>query len=162
MAGETAGVPGAGAVGGLGHAAMLLGAKMVSGADFFLDLLCFDEQMAGCELVITGEGTLDTQTLSGKLPLVVARRAAPVPAIVVVVKHNALGVGRLPNQGIGRIHALSTMTGFDSAADPELSAALLREIGRRITRALSSSPSTTAPLRPSHPTGERAEPDTSA
>lgn len=142
LAAECAGVPGAGAAGGIGCAAMLLGARMVSGADFFLDLLGFDEQLAGCELVITGEGKLDTQTLSGKLPLVVARRAAPVP-VLAVVGHNALDTDRLPAHGIGRIHALSAMTDRDSAADPGLSAALLREVGQRIARTLSPAPSTT-------------------
>jgi glycerate kinase len=130
---ECAGVPGAGAAGGLGWAAMLLGARTVSGADFFLDLLGFDQQVAGCDLVITGEGKLDAQTLSGKLPLAVARRAAPLP-VVAVVGHNALPADRLPEHGIDRVCALSAMTEADSAADPELSAALLREIGRRIAR----------------------------
>jgi glycerate kinase len=127
---------------------MLLGARTVSGADFFLDLLGFDRQVAGCDLVITGEGKLDTQTLSGKLPLAVARRAAPVP-VVAVVGHNALLTDRLPDHGIDRVCALSAMTEADSAADPELSAALLREIGRRIAGSpeLTSTGAASAPGR---------------
>ena len=50
---------------------------MVSGADFFLDLLQFDTHLDGCDLVITGEGRIDDQTLHGKLPAIVARRAEP-------------------------------------------------------------------------------------
>ena len=73
--------PGAGAAGGCGFAAILLGAKVVSGADYFLDLLGFDQHRQGVDLVITGEGRLDRQTLSGKLPATVARRAAPAPVI---------------------------------------------------------------------------------
>ena len=141
---EAAGVPGAGAAGGLGWAAMLLGAKVVSGADFFLDLLGFDTQVTGCDLVITGEGKLDTQTLSGKLPVVVARRAAPAP-VIAVVGHNALGTDRLPAHGIEQVYALSAMTEADSATDPELSAALLRETGQRIARRLIPASSTTEP-----------------
>ncbi|EYT47575.1 MULTISPECIES: glycerate kinase [Kocuria] len=139
---EAAGVPGAGAAGGLGYAAMLLGARMVSGADFFLDLLGFDTQVTGCDLVITGEGKLDTQTLSGKLPVVVARRAAPVP-VIAVVGHNALGTDRLPAHGIKQVYALSAMTEADSATDPQLSAALLRETGQTIARTLTPASSTT-------------------
>nr|WP_156270652.1 glycerate kinase [Kocuria sediminis] len=137
-----AGVPGAGAAGGLGWAAMLMGARMVSGAGFFLDLLDFDTEVAGCDLVITGEGKLDTQTLAGKLPLVMARRATPVP-VIAVVGHNALGVDNLPIHGIKQVHALSAMTEADSASDPELSAALLRETGRTIARTLAPVPSST-------------------
>jgi glycerate 2-kinase len=134
---EQAGTPGAGSAGGLGFAAILLGARMVSGADFFLDLLRFDHALKTCDLVITGEGKMDEQTLSGKLPLAVARRAAPVP-VIAVVGHNALTRDRLPEHGIERIYGLSGMTEQDSAADPQLSAALLVETGRQIARALTS------------------------
>lgn len=127
--------PGAGSAGGIGFAAMLLGARMVSGADFFLDLLGFETALAGCDLVITGEGKLDEQTLSGKLPVVVARRAAPVP-VVAVVGHNALGVGSLPEYRISAIRSLSSMTALDSSSDPELSAALLTELGKQMSATL--------------------------
>ena len=116
-------------------AARLLGARTVSGAGFFLDLLGFEEQVAGCDLVVTGEGRMDAQTLAGKLPLVVARRATPVP-VLAVVGHNALGADRAPEHGLRRIHALSAMTEADSATDPALSTALLHETGRRIARTL--------------------------
>ncbi|MEF3120366.1 glycerate kinase [Kocuria flava] len=139
---EAAGVPGAGAAGGIGWAAMLLGARMVSGADFFLDLLDFHDHAAGCDLVITGEGKLDTQTLSGKLPLVVTRRANPVP-VIAVVGHNALDTDRLPAHGIEKVYALSTMTDQDSATDACLSAALLRQTGQHIARALTLASHTT-------------------
>jgi glycerate kinase len=126
--------PGAGSAGGLGFAALLLGARIVSGADFFLDLLGFDAAVAETDLVITGEGKMDEQTLSGKLPLVVARRSAPLPVLAVV------GDNALPNEvsrevGISRVYALSSMTARDSSTDPELSAQLLVEIGRNIAQA---------------------------
>jgi glycerate kinase len=72
---------GAGAAGGLGFAGLVLGGHAVSGADFFLDLLQFEAHLDGCDLVITGEGRIDDQTLNGKLPAIVARRAAPVPVV---------------------------------------------------------------------------------
>lgn len=61
--------PGAGAAGGLGYAFMqYLGAEMKSGADLLLDIIGFDEKIKGADLIITGEGGADRQTLMGKLP----------------------------------------------------------------------------------------------
>ncbi len=61
--------PGAGAAGGLGYAFMqYLGADMKSGADILLDIIDFDEKIQDADLVITGEGCADRQTLMGKLP----------------------------------------------------------------------------------------------
>lgn len=65
-----------GAAGGVGaglHA--LLGAKLVNGIDYFLDVTRFDEALANADLVITGEGSIDEQTLQGKGPFGVAYRA---------------------------------------------------------------------------------------
>lgn len=68
--------PGAGAAGGLGYAFMqFLGAKMRSGADLLLDLSGFDNLSEEADLVITGEGSADAQTLMGKLPERVLQRS---------------------------------------------------------------------------------------
>ncbi|SDO63501.1 glycerate kinase [Klenkia soli] len=70
-------VPGAGGAGGTAAGALaLLGAEITSGADLVCDLVGLDAALAGADLVITGEGALDAQTLTGKGPAVVARRAA--------------------------------------------------------------------------------------
>lgn len=45
-----------------------LGAEMKSGADLLLDIIGFDEKIKGADLIITGEGGADRQTLMGKLP----------------------------------------------------------------------------------------------
>ena len=69
--------PGAGAAGGLGFAALLfLGARMRPGIELLLELASFGERLDGARLVITGEGSLDAQTLHGKAPVGVARAAA--------------------------------------------------------------------------------------
>ena len=75
--------PGAGAAGGLGFALFTLGAARVSGADLVLAAVDLDGRVAASDLVITGEGSLDAQSLRGKLPLRVAAscRAAEVPCI---------------------------------------------------------------------------------
>ncbi|WP_238654325.1 glycerate kinase [Rothia uropygialis] len=67
---------GAGAAGGLGFAsAAVLGGVMQSGADLVLDLVGFDDALKGADLVITGEGRFDSQTLQGKAPARVSERA---------------------------------------------------------------------------------------
>ena len=84
---------------------------------------------------------MDMQTLSGKLPLVVARRAAPVP-VIAVVGHNGLRTDHLRGRNIRRIHALNSMTAQSSANDPDLSAALLVQTGRNIAATLINSKDT--------------------
>lgn len=70
-------LPGAGAAGGLGAGAVaFLGAELQPGTELVLELLDFDAALQGADLVITAEGHLDIQTLDGKAPAVVARRAA--------------------------------------------------------------------------------------
>ena len=76
-------LPGAGAAGGLGGAlAACLGGTLVPGIDAILDLLHFDELVRDCDLVITGEGKSDRQTLSGKVPYGVLRHAGAVPVVL--------------------------------------------------------------------------------
>jgi glycerate kinase len=66
-------VPGAGAAGGLGFGLMsFCGAKLTSGFDLIADLVHLRERIAAADLVITGEGRLDAQTLHGKGPMGVA------------------------------------------------------------------------------------------
>jgi glycerate 2-kinase len=71
-----ASLPGSGAAGGLGAALAALGAELVPGAEAILDLLGFDGALSGCDLVVTGEGSVDETTSAGKAPGAVARRAA--------------------------------------------------------------------------------------
>jgi glycerate kinase len=79
---------GAGAAGGIGFAAQLFfGARMRPGIEVLLEMLAFGAQLDGARLVITGEGSLDAQSLHGKAPVGVARAAAahrpPVPVVAV-------------------------------------------------------------------------------
>ena len=52
-----------------------LQAKLVNGIEYFLDITGFDAALENSDLVITGEGSIDRQTLQGKAPFGVARRA---------------------------------------------------------------------------------------
>ena len=78
--------PGAGAAGGLGFGLMaFLSARLVSGIDMVLDAIGFDSIIKDADLIITGEGRIDSQTLAGKTPYGVLQRAKyqgiPVVAI---------------------------------------------------------------------------------
>lgn len=83
-------LPGAGAAGGFGGgASALLNATLRPGIDVVLDAIAFEDRIAGADFIITGEGRLDGQSLGGKVPIGIARRAKalhiPVIAIVGVV-----------------------------------------------------------------------------
>lgn len=92
---------GAGAAGGLGYAFKeFLNASLERGVEMVLDAIGFDEIIAGADLVITGEGRVDSQTLTGKTPFGVAQRAIrqgiPVVAIggsVAIDSHQAREAG---------------------------------------------------------------------
>jgi glycerate kinase len=77
-----AGLPGAGAAGGLGAALAWLGAELVPGAALVLDEIGFDP--TGFDLVVTGEGQVDRTTATGKAPGGVARRCRAVAVRCVV------------------------------------------------------------------------------
>ncbi|MCY4449887.1 MAG: glycerate kinase [Chloroflexi bacterium] len=69
-------VPGSGAAGGLGGGMMaFLGGSLRTGVDIVLDHIRLDERLEGTDLVITGEGQIDFQTVYNKAPIGVARRA---------------------------------------------------------------------------------------
>jgi len=78
--------PGAGAAGGIGVVVLgLLGGQRRPGIEVVLELAGFDHRSAGADLVITGEGSFDEQSLGGKTPVGVAAAAAEREVPVVVV-----------------------------------------------------------------------------
>jgi len=83
---HVADVPGAGAAGGVGAGLMaFLGARLVPGAALIVTESGFDEKIRGADLVITGEGRVDSQTAYGKAPGEVAKRAqaARIPVLLI-------------------------------------------------------------------------------
>ncbi len=79
--------PGMGAAGGLGAAArVFLGAQVVGGVDWVLDLVGFDQALVGCDVCVTGEGHADSQSAHGKVVSGVAARCrrAGVPCVAIV------------------------------------------------------------------------------
>lgn len=125
--------PGAGAAGGVGYAAIaLLGAQRRAGIDVVLDLTGFAEQVAGATLVITGEGSLDTQSLHGKTPVGVAQAANRAGAATIAVAgRSTLTTDQLRSAGIERCYQI-----LDLEPDPEIAMSeagrLLEELGRHI------------------------------
>lgn len=87
--------PGAGAAGGLGFALQLVGGRFASGAEVIADLVGLDAALAGADWAITGEGRSDAQTLLGKAPLVVAKRAARA-GVPVTLLSGALDAAAMP------------------------------------------------------------------
>jgi len=129
--------PGAGAAGGVGFAALaVLGAERRLGIDVVLDLLDFGAALHGAALVITGEGSLDTQTLAGKAPAGVAQAAARhgIP-VVAVAGRTALTEGELARAGIAAVYPLSDLEPDPARSSAEASL-LLRRVGQALARDL--------------------------
>jgi glycerate 2-kinase len=128
--------PGAGAAGGVGFAALaVLGAERRLGIDVILDLLDFGTALDGADLVITGEGSLDAQTLAGKAPVGVAQAAARrgIP-VVAVAGRAALTEGELARAGIAAVYPLSDLEPDPARSSAEASL-LLRRVGQALARA---------------------------
>jgi glycerate kinase len=127
--------PGSGAAGGLGFAAKaFLGAHFRSGVDVVAQLTGLAEAINGADLVITGEGRFDAQTLRGKTPFGVARiaRQHGVPVVVIA---GTLGEGyqALYEHGIEAAFALVSgpMTLQEACGDaPRLLTERARDIAR--------------------------------
>lgn len=130
---EGAQLSGAGAAGGVGFAALsVLGAKRRPGIDVVLELLDFTVHLEHAVLVVTGEGSLDEQTLAGKAPagVAAAARAAGVP-VVAVCGRCELDDAALAGAGIEAAYVLTDLEP-DLArcmADP---GPLLDQLGERI------------------------------
>jgi glycerate kinase len=105
---DLATMPGAGAAGGTAAGAVaFLGARIVSGIDLLLDLVHFPEALKSADLVITGEGSLDRQSLAGKAPWGVAQAASRVGVpTVALVGHSVLTPDEARAAGFVEVRAL--------------------------------------------------------
>ncbi len=118
---EVAQRPGAGAAGGLGYALMRhLGARLRPGIDLVMDTVGLADAVRGADLVLTGEGSVDAQTLSGKTPAGVAAlaRAAGVDVVIlagrvapdadVLLDHGVLALVPILPRAMGLTEALAS------------------------------------------------------
>ncbi|MGA5067656.1 glycerate kinase [Streptomyces exfoliatus] len=133
-AAEAAVAPGAGGAGGIGYGALILGASFRPGIELMLDVLGFAPALERATLVITGEGSLDEQTLHGKAPAGVAAAArAAGKEVVAVCGRLALPPEALGKAGIRRAYPLTALE-----PDPSKSMAnagpLLEDVAADIAR----------------------------
>ena len=126
---------GAGAAGGTGYAALaLLDVEIRPGTELILDLIDFGRKVVGADLVVTGEGSLDAQSLAGKAPIGVARAAASASVRVVAVAGRLqLSAAQLREAGIAAAYPLTDL-------EPDLNRCianagpLLRRVGGQIAK----------------------------
>jgi glycerate kinase len=131
---DWANAAGAGAAGGVGFAALaVLGAERRPGIDVVLELVGLDARLEGVDVVVTGEGSLDSQSLGGKTPLGVARRARAhhVPTVVAVCGRNTLSEEQSRAAGFDEVFSLSDLEP-DVDRSMRDAAALLERVGAQI------------------------------
>jgi glycerate kinase len=117
---------GAGAAGGLGAGAIaFLGGRLTSGADLVLDLVGIDDALAGADLVLTGEGGLDEQSLRGKAPGALAARARAAGGVAVIAIAGMVDLTPAATAAAGISHTFSLVELVDDPADARSRAAEL-------------------------------------
>jgi glycerate 2-kinase len=138
---DLAGTPGAGAAGGLGAGAIaFLGATLRSGIDLVLELIGFDAAVTGADLIVTGEGKVDFQSLRGKAPFGVARAAA-AHGVPVVVLAGVVEVAERELRAAG-IEEARALTELEPDVERSIAEAepLLERLAERLGRAWASLP----------------------
>jgi glycerate 2-kinase len=136
---KAAEAPGAGAAGGVGYAAIaVLAATRRPGIDVVLEFTDLEQRLAGADLVITGEGSLDEQSLLGKTPIGVARAAAAqgVP-VIAVCGRTTLGAGQANAAGFEDVYALTELESNVDRCIAE-AAQLLEQLGTQISGRLAA------------------------
>jgi glycerate kinase len=144
---KAASAPGAGAAGGVGYAAIAaLAASRRPGIDVVLEFTRLAERLAGADLVITGEGSLDEQSLLGKTPMGVARAAAAagVP-VLAVCGRTTLSAEQQQNSGFRQVYPLTALERNVEICIAE-AGRLLEELGQHIGVHLTDSAYTKEPL----------------
>jgi len=135
-AADAAATAGAGAAGGIGFAAIALGASRRAGVDVVLEFTDFASRLSGVDVVVTGEGSLDEQSLMGKTPIGVARAAAAagIP-VYAVAGRTTLSAADIADAGFAGAHTLSELE-----PDPQQSmanaGALLEDLAETLIRSI--------------------------
>lgn len=106
---QVADITGAGAAGGMGAGMVaFLNSNLQSGIETILDVAKFDDLLKSCDLVVTGEGQIDAQTLRGKVPLGVAQRAKRQGVkVICIVGSIEEGIEELYDKGITAIFSIN-------------------------------------------------------
>ncbi|MEW9873194.1 glycerate kinase [Arthrobacter sp. HS15c] len=131
--------PGAGAAGGVGYAAIaVLAATRRPGIDVVLEFTQLSHRLAGADLVITGEGSLDEQSLLGKTPMGVARAAASagIP-VVAVCGRTTLSPEQQQDSGFRQVYPLTALEPKVDICIAE-AGSLLEQLGKNILHELAN------------------------
>lgn len=131
-------LPGAGAAGGTGGGlAALLAAKLQRGIDLILQALRFDEIIKGCDLVVTGEGRIDRQTLMGKAPAGILRAATLQGIPTLALAGRIEPCPELTQSGFASILSINPPNlPLETAMQPAVARENLRHMGSLIARNL--------------------------
>lgn len=101
-------IKGSGAAGGIGGGIVaFLNATLTSGIDYLLDLLNFEEIAKDCDYLITGEGSLDSQSLMGKVIYGLLKRKSPLTKVIVICGRSSLSEKEKELSGIKLIKTLN-------------------------------------------------------
>lgn len=132
-------ISGAGAAGGLGGAfSALLGARLCRGVELVLDALHFEELLAGCDLVVTGEGRIDHQTLMGKAPMGVLKAATHQDIPVIAIGGSIEQSPELEQSGFSSILSINEEElPLHLAMRPDVARENVRRTGRKLFLSLS-------------------------
>lgn len=134
---DVSGMPRAGAAGGIaGMLAGLYGASLVSGIDYVLDALNFDEAATGADLIITGEGRIDSQTLHGKTISGVLVRAGRLGKPVAALAGSVADEGELESRFCRLRQIIPAGQPLSEAMKPEVAAANLRCAAAELIRGI--------------------------
>lgn len=125
---EVADAPGAGAAGGLGAALLDLGARLRPGIQLVLGLTGWADAVATADLVVTGEGSVDSSSAEGKVAAGVCTAASAVGVPVVVFG------GRVAPGGAAGLRALGATAVLPLSGDKARAADDLVELGRHLAR----------------------------
>lgn len=124
-------LPGAGAAGGLGAGIVaFLGGSLRPGIDLIMELLEVDKLFVGADLVITGEGMIDHQTVRGKVVSGVTRRARAAGAgrIIALGGGSSLTALEQKSLGLDEVATLLAMPGVDRSRAMQDTSSLLEEL----------------------------------
>lgn len=133
-------MPGAGAAGGVGGTICgVLGGRLSSGIETVLNACGFDDIIKDADLVITGEGCIDGQTVGGKAPFGVLKAAQKFGVPVVALCGAVKDYGRLNEAGFTAVMSIQTSAlSLEEAMDPTRAASNLRATVIQIIRLLTS------------------------
>lgn len=130
-------IPGTGAAGGLGFAFLsFLNAELIPGAQLILNRLNLEEKIKAADLVITGEGKLDYQTVLGKAPITVARLAKKYQKKVIAFS-GCIGTGAeltIPEGIDAFFPVLCDICSFEEALSPEKAKENLKTTAEQVFR----------------------------